>query len=203
MGTGVNPGFVMDILAISLTGLCQDVETIRATRVVDVASRRLTLQRKVGVGLSPEVFQQKVREGQLGHVGLSESMAAVAAGLGWELDDIREEVEPVLADIPWERGSIRVEAGRVLGVRQIARGLRKSREVIILELQMYAGARDPRDSILIEGVPPVDLTIRGGIRGDEATVALMINMIPQVIYARPGLASARNLPSPRIFQTRE
>jgi len=194
LGTGVNPGFIMDTLPIALTGACQSVTRVNVTRIVDASKRRLQLQRKIGAGLSPEEFRRLVQERKVRHVGLEESIRMIASGLGWKLDRVEETVEPVIAEVDVESLYLKVEKGRVAGVRQFGRGVVRGREAITLDLQMYVGAKEPRDSVVIEGVPPIDMTIRGGLHGDLATAAIVVNSIPKVLKAEPGLLTMKDLP---------
>lgn len=196
LGTGVNPGFVMDTLVLTLTSVCQDVKKVKVTRVLDASLRRLPLQRKVGAGLSIDEFKARVTEGVIGHVGLLESIAMVADGLGWRLDGLREEVAPVVAERYVESKFIKIDKGRVAGIRQVGHGLKRGEEAITLELQIYIGARESYDHILIEGEPKIDLKIKGGIQGDIATASIVINCIPLVLNAKPGLVTMRDLPIP-------
>jgi 4-hydroxy-tetrahydrodipicolinate reductase len=71
VGTGVNPGFVMDALPITLTGVCERVDAIRIDRIQDARVRRLPFQQKIGAGLTREQFQKKVDDGSVRHVGLT------------------------------------------------------------------------------------------------------------------------------------
>jgi hypothetical protein len=194
LGTGVNPGFVMDALAVAMSGVCQTVESVAAERIVDTSKRRWQLQRKTGAGLSVEEFQRLVKEGKIKHVGLPESTMMIGAALGWNLGDVQEEITPVIAEQRIQTSYVDVAKGSVAGVRQVARGLTAGRERVILNLMMYVGAKDPRDSIRIEGVPPIDLTIRGGVQGDQATAAIVVNSIPNVVAANPGLKTMIDLP---------
>jgi len=194
LGTGVNPGFVMDTLPIALTGACQNVTRISVSRIVDASKRRLPLQRKIGAGLSPEEFQRLVKERKVRHVGLEESIRMIASALGWKLDRVEETVEPVIAEADVQNLFLKVAKGKVAGVKQVGRGIVQSREAITLDLQMYVGAKEPRDSVVIEGVPPIDMTIRGGIHGDLATAAIAVNSIPKVLKAKPGLLTMKDLP---------
>lgn len=198
LGTGVNPGFVMDFLPLTMSGVCQSVEFIRAERVVDAAKRREALQRKVGAGLSVEEFKDKVRGGEIKHVGLPESVALIAAGLGWSLEGIDEKIDPVLSEERVITDFLTVEPGEVAGVRQVARGIQGGSDLITLDLRMYVGAKDPHDSVLIEGTPPIDLTIRGGVHGDLATAAVVVNCIPKVHEAEPGLLTMKDIRVPHI-----
>ena len=183
LGTGVNPGFVMDTLAATLSGVCQRVEQVRLTRVVDVATRRPQLQRKVGVGLTLDEFHARVASGSFGHVGLQESCRLVAEGLGWRLDTLEETIEPVVAS-----------GGRAAGMRQTARGTLAGRTVIEALVQMSVGAEQPRDEIEIEGTPPLHLIIEGGVEGELATAAVVVNTTPRVVEHEAGLLTMLDLP---------
>ena len=198
VGTGVNPGFVMDTLALALTGACQRVDTIRVTRVVDVATRREALQRKVGVGLTEGEFRKLAEDKKIRHVGLTESLAFLGDGLGWNLEDINEDIGPVIADKPLKTKFFSVKPGDVAGVRQTARGVSGGKERLRLELQMVVDATNPRDEIDIAGEPPLKLVLQGGVAGDVATPALLVNTLARVVEARPGLHTMRTLGLPRI-----
>ena len=199
LGTGVNPGFVMDTLAITATGVCQDVKKISAFRIQDASVRRLPFQKKIGAGLTVEEFKAKVAEGTIRHVGFAESIAMIAAAMGWKLDRIEESVEPKVAERPVASEHIKVEAGQVAGVDQNAWGIKDNEKVITLNLQAYLGCPDPKELIVIEGNPPIELTIKGGVHGDIATSAVVVNCIPRVINARPGLSTMKDLPVPSAW----
>jgi len=194
LGIGVNPGFVMDALPLILTSVCQDVRNVKVTRIVDASKRRLPLQKKIGAGISVREFEERVSAGTIGHVGLRESARMIADALGWELDDISEDIEPVVARKDIQTQFLRVGEGMVAGIRQTVRCIAGGEGAIFLELQMRVDAEDPHDSVVIDGNPPVDMTIRGGIHGDSATVAMVVNAIPRVLASRPGLITLRDLP---------
>ncbi len=183
LGAGVNPGFVMDTLAAALSGVCQRVERVRVARIVDVATRRPQLQRKVGMGLTVKEFEARAAAGRFGHVGLQESCWMLAAGLGWRLETLEECIEPVVG-----------VDGNATGMRQTAIGTMRGRPVIEAEVQMSAGAERPRDEIEIEGAPPVRMIIDGGIQGDLATAAVVVNAIPRVVGHPAGLVTMLDLP---------
>ena len=199
LATGVNPGFVMDTLVITATTVCQDIKKITSIRIQDASIRRLPFQKKIGAGLTQDEFRAKVADGTIKHVGFAESIAMIASALGWKLDRIEEKVEPKIADAPVASEYIRVEPGQVAGVDQTAWGIRNGERVITLNLQAYLGCPDPRESIMIEGQPPVDLTIKGGIHGDIATAAVAVNCIPRVMSAKPGLATMKDLAVPSTW----
>lgn len=192
LGTGVNPGFVMDYWPLVMSSACRRIDAIRVERAVDARQRRYPLQKKIGAGLSPEDFQKTVGSGG-GHVGLAESVALLAAGLRVELDGIRETIEPVVADTPVASEFFQVDPGQVLGLHQQAHGTIQGQDVITLDLTMALGASN-RDRVLIEGEPPLDVTVANGIHGDVATASVAVNMIPRVLEAPPGLVTMKDLP---------
>ena len=184
VGLGVNPGFVMDLLPVILTAPCREIRHISVTRIVDVALRRLPLQHKVGVELTVEEFRLGVAAGRVGHVGLPQSAAMVAHALGWKLDRIEESVEPVVGP-----------AHIVQGVHQMCRGIHGDVGLISLDLTMATGPEHPRDEIAIDALPPIRVTVEGGIHGDQATYAIVVNAIPRVLSAPPGLLVPTQLPA--------
>ncbi len=183
LGTGINPGFILDTLAASISTVCQRVERVRLTRLVDVSTRRPQLQRKVGVGLTLEEFRERASAGRFGHVGTKESCWLVAAALGWQLDTLDETIEPV-----------RGPEGRAAGIRQTAIGTLAGRTVIEALVQMSTDVGQPRDEIEIDGTPPVRLAIEGGVPGEAATAAVILNAVPRVVDHQPGLVTMLDLP---------
>ncbi len=194
LGTGVNPGFAMDKLVLTLSTACQEVRRVCVRRVVDASRRRLPLQKKVGAGMTVEEFQAQVQAGVIKHHGLPESAAMIADSLGLRADEIEETIEPVVARETIRSEFIEVAPGRVQGVRQIASGSSRGQESVRLELEMYLGAPQPVDSIEISGVPDLKLAIPGGIHGDLATAAIAVNCIPALLEAKPGLLTSRDIP---------
>jgi len=194
VGTGVNPGFLFDTLAVVLSGVCQKVNSIRAERVVDASRRRLPLQRKIGAGLSVEEFKRKVAEGSIKHVGLPESVGLIALAMGWKVGEIQERITPIIAENEVSSAYFKVPAGSVAGVRQVAKGILAGQELVVLDLRMFLGAQNPHDSVLIDGDPPIDMVIRGGVHGDRATPAIVVNSIPKIANLQPGLRTMIDLP---------
>jgi len=198
LGTGINPGFLMDALVITLTAVCQEVERIRVIRVIDAATRRAPFQRKIGAGLTVEDFRKSMQRGEItGHVGLTQSIAMIAAALGWELDGIEADpAEPVVTARRVRSEFVTAEPGRVAGLRQCARGLKGGAEAITLVFEAYMGAGEERDSILIEGTPSIRQEIVPCVQGDLGTAAIVVNSIPKVLNAPPGLKTMKDLPLP-------
>jgi len=199
LSTGVNPGFLMDTLPLTVTAVCQDVKSIKVTRIMDASIRRLPFQKKIGAGMAVEEFKKAVAGGRMGHIGLPESIAMIAAGVGWVTDDIRQTIEPVVADKPLKTQYLTVNKGQVSGLHQVGKGITKGKEVITLNFWAYVGAPDSRDSIFVEGTPNVDLTIKGGVHGDLATAAMVVNSIQNVIKGQPGLMTMKDLAIPRAL----
>jgi 4-hydroxy-tetrahydrodipicolinate reductase len=196
VGTGVNPGFAMDALPIALTAVCERVDAVRVDRVQDARIRRLPFQRKIGSGLTPEQFAEKVKALTVRHVGLTESVAMIADALGWKLDRVTDEIQPKIASAPVESQFLRVEAGKVCGIVQDGVGYRDGRPVIVLHMEAHLGAPETYDSVRIEGSPALHVKAIGGYHGDIATHSIAVNSIPKVLEAPPGLHTMRSLALP-------
>jgi len=197
LGTGVNPGFVLDRLVATVGQVCGPVRHVLATRVVDARTRREALQRKVGAGLTEEEFFELVDKDALGHVGLLESAALAALGVGLDCDDFEEEIAPVFAEEDITGGAFLVTKGRVAGISQTAVGLLGEQELVRLELTIAVGAESPGDRIVLEASPRVELEIKGGVAGDVATANVIVNAAPRVTAAEPGLLTVLELPAGR------
>lgn len=193
-GTGVNPGFVMDKLALTFSAMAHQVSAVKVTRVVDASTRRLPLQMKVGAGLTAEVFRQGAAAGRIGHVGLAESAAMIADGLGLGWEAYHESLTPVLADRRIQTPFLTAEEGQVAGLHQVGTATVGGKTVVTLDLTMAVGAKDPRDEIELIGVPGLKLVIPGGTPGDGATAAAVVNALWRVREANPGLRTALELP---------
>jgi hypothetical protein len=198
LGTGINPGFLMDTLVITLTAACEKIEKIGVTRVMNAATRRLPFQKKIGAGLTVEEFRQNIKNRKItGHVGLEQSIAMIASALSWKLDKtVAGSVELVVADKNVESKDIKVKPGQVAGLKQKAKGILDGKEVIVLDFQAYIGAQEEFDAITIEGVPTIRQKIQPCVHGDMGTVAMAVNAIPKVINAPAGLFTMKDLPLP-------
>jgi len=199
VGTGVNPGFVMDALPITLTGVCEIVDSIRVDRIQDARSRRLPFQQKIGSGLTKEQFQEKVDAGKVRHVGLTESVSMIADALGWKLDRITDTIEPKIAEEQVSSQFLTVEPGFVCGIIQDGIGSRDGRPLITLHMEAYLGAPESYDAVTIEGNPRLYSRIQGGVHGDIATASITVNTIPKIIAAPPGLRTMRDMVLPSCF----
>ena len=199
LSTGVNPGFVMDALPIMLTVACERIDSVKVVRIQDARTRRLPFQQKIGAGLSREQFQREVERGWIRHVGLAESISMIADALGWRLDRITDDVEPRIADAVVASDFLAVDPGYVSGIIQDGVGYRHGTPVITMHMEAYLGAPESYDMVRIEGVPPLTLRIPGGVPGDIATASIVVNSIPKVLSARPGLQTMKDLPIPSYY----
>ncbi len=195
-GTGVNPGFVMDILPICLTGVSREVRSLYVERVVNASTRRQPLQAKIGSGQNPDDFRAKFAAGKAGHAGFQQSVALLAHAMGWKLDEIRETCEPVVATSRVVTKFFDVAPGQSLGIHQKCVGLSGGETKIKLDLQMYLDAPLPHDAVVVKGRPDLNLVLNGGVAGDDATVAALINIVPRLLAAQPGVRLMTELAVP-------
>ena len=196
VGTGINPGFLMDTLPIFLTSPCLKVNSIKVTRMMNSAKRRIPFQKKVGTGLTQKEFRDKIENGVItGHVGLLESINMIASGLHWTLDEAIElPPDPVITDKEIKTAVGTVKPGEVIGLTSIAFGRKNGKKVITLEFNANAGVEEEYDEIIIDGLPSLHQKIIGGVHGDIGTVAVTINTIPRAVEASPGLIVMKDLP---------
>ena len=199
LATGVNPGFVMDALPIALTAVCQRVDSIDVQRVQDARIRRLPFQQKIGAGLTEEQFWTQVERGSVRHVGLRESVQMIADALGWRLDRVTDDIQPKIADRPVRGELLAVDPGYVCGIVQDGVGYVGGTPRITLHMEAYLGAPESFDAVTIEGSPRIHSRIDGGVHGDIATASIVVNSIPVIIAARPGLRTMRDMPLPSYW----
>lgn len=193
LGTGVNPGFLMDSLPLNLTAICQRVDRIDVTRVINASTRRGPFQAKIGSGMTVEDFKARMAAGRMGHVGLPESMGMVFHTLGRKLARYESGVEPVVAESPVKTDHFDVQPGQVKGLKQVAHGYTDESEFMTLTFIAALEAGDEADTIKITGSPGLEVVLKG-TNGDIATVAIAVNAIRRVREAAPGLVTMRDLP---------
>jgi 2,4-diaminopentanoate dehydrogenase len=201
LGTGVNPGYLMDYLPSVFTSIAQRVERVEVERVQDASMRRVPFQQKIGAGLTHEEFEANRRAGTLRHVGLPESVDMIAHAMGWELDEATETLEPVLATTDLAIGYKPIAKGQPAGVQQVATGRVGDREVLRLTFRAAVGEGESYDRIRIRGLPDVETLIQGGVNGDVATCAITVNAIRTVVRAEAGLRTMLDVPVPAWFAT--
>ncbi len=199
IGTGVNPGYAMDVLAVAATGVCLDVKKVEVFRIVNAGKRRGPLQRKIGAGLTAEQFAEKKATGRFGHIGLRESMLLIADALDWRPDRTTETLDPVFAPEDIDTGFVTVAQGRVAGIHQEVVAYRQDQILIRLDLKMAVSEKVSSDRVVVSGSPDMNLLVEGGIFGDSATVAAVVNAIPMAMSSTPGIRKVTDLPVPRAF----
>ncbi|MEK6627693.1 MAG: dihydrodipicolinate reductase [Bdellovibrionota bacterium] len=193
LGTGVNPGYLMDYLPTVMTAVSKKVDSIQIWRVQNASVRRVPFQQKIGAGLTLGEFNKKEKEGTLRHVGLPESVDLIAARMGWKLTKKTESLNPVIAKTEILSGYKPIAAGMACGVEQIGRGFIGKREVITLHFRAAVGEETSYDTIQISGDPMIRSSIDGGINGDVATCAITLNAIHSVLLSRPGLVTMSDI----------
>jgi 4-hydroxy-tetrahydrodipicolinate reductase len=181
-----------------MTGVSREVRAVHVQRVVNASTRREPLQRKIGSGLPPAEFRRLFKAGKAGHAGLKESLALIAHCLGWNIKSVTETGDAVVAERDITTRFLKVKKGQTCGLHQRTEAKVNGRVAITLDLKMCLDAADPHDAIQIEGEPPLDVRINGGVAGDQATVAALVNTAAHLLHAPPGLLLMTDLPVPRI-----
>lgn len=197
VGTGVNPGFLMDYLPSVLTSVCREVKHIKVERIQDARPRRKPFRDKIGVGLMDREFEEN--RDFIRHVGLPESVYMIAEAMNWKLSEVSETMHPVFAENTKSVDGEKVQKGDVAGVRQVARGYQKDHEVITLVFKAAIGIEESHDSIHITGDPTFTSTVDGGVNGDIATSAIIVNAIRSISRAAPGLKTMLDIAAPAYF----
>ena len=195
LGTGVNPGFLMDYLPSVLSTVCKEINNIRICRVQDATFRRIPFQKKIGAGLDLSEFKNKELEGTLRHVGLTESLHLLAKTLNFDIDNVTETLNPVICKSDLN-GSINIKKGHARGVEQIAYGYLNSEVVIEMQFKAAVGESRSYDRIEVDGIPSFVSEIEGGINGDIATCSIAINSIKSIMKASPGLHTMADIAVP-------
>ena len=192
LGAGVNPGFVFDVLPAVLSTTLTRLEKITVTRSLDASKRRYSFQKKIGLGMTPTQFREALGRGEItAHVGFAESVLLMASIMGLRLDRVEEGQEAIIADKRYETQYFRIEEGQVRGVVGHGSGFIGDKEVIRVELRACVECED-FEEVRLMGEPSI--TWRStGTSGDPATAAVIVNLAPRVLNARPGLVTLKDL----------
>ncbi|OPJ56786.1 2,4-diaminopentanoate dehydrogenase [Alkalithermobacter paradoxus] len=204
LGTGINPGFVLDLLILALTGTCERVDHIKAARINDLSPFGKAVMEEQGVGVTLNDFNEGVKRGTIaGHVGFPESIKMITDGIGWNLEKVDETREAIVSNIYRESKYAKVEAGNVAGCRQCGYGYVDGEVKIEMEhpqqILPHLEGVDTGDYIWIKGNPDISLQIKPEIPGGIGTIAMCVNSIPHVINARAGLRTMLDIPVPRAI----
>lgn len=197
LGTGVNPGFLMDYLPAVLSSVCRKVDYVNVERYQDARPRRVPFQQKIGAGLSESEFREK--EDSLRHIGLPESVYLLAAAFGWQLDEVEEVLTPVLAEEDIELDWMTIGKGKMTGVRQVATGYVDGKEVISLDFKAAIDLNRSYDKVEIKGEPGFSSLIEGGVNGDIATSAIVVNAVRSIVRSEAGLKTMLDIPVPSYY----
>ncbi len=206
LATGINPGFLMDKFPLLISGICLEVKRVKVMRVMYSRTRRPSFQKKIGTGMEKKEFLRLIKEKVItGHVGLIESAAMIVDGLGLDVDDIRElPVEPVICesevttytDHTKNEVLTTVRPGQVAGLRSVAEARKNGKVLVTLDFIAHANVEEPYDSVELEGRPNLHAKFLGGVNGDIGTVAILVNSIPRVRDALPGLLNMKDMNMP-------
>lgn len=205
LGTGINPGLMMDLLVILMTGACTDVEHIKAERVNSLSPFGPAVMEEQGVGLTKEAFEAQARTGHLaGHVGFNESVNMICDAIGWKLDrPVEQTMAPIVSNVLRKTKYAEVQPGNVAGCTMLGFGHVGGKLAVEMvhpqQIEPELEGTDTGDYVVIKGTPNVNLCNKPEVPGGIGTIAMCINMIPQVINARPGLWTMIDLPVPRAI----
>jgi 4-hydroxy-tetrahydrodipicolinate reductase len=195
LGSGVNPGFVMDKFIVTLMAACERVDSLRVVRELDAATRRGPFQKKIGAGMSADEFEKISAGGRLGHIGLAESAHMLADAMGVARErELQRVLRPVLAEREIVTDHVRVGPGQVAGVHEELEVVAAGETPVRMELDMFVGAPNPRDAVRVRGSQSLDVEIGAGLAGDEGTVAVVISCVPLVASLAPGLRTMLDVP---------
>lgn len=205
LGTGINPGFILDTLILALTGPCTKVEKVYAQRINDLSPFGVNVMNWQGVGFNPDEFEKGVNNGSIvGHVGFFESISLIADCLGWKIDEIKQERTPIVSKVYRETPFIKVQPGQTAGSIQIGHGIINGKKVITLEhpqmVRPEVEGVQVKDKIVIDGEPKISMEIVPEIAGGIGTIAMAVNMIAHVIKAQPGVVTMKDLPLPYYWK---
>ncbi len=204
LGTGINPGMMMDLLVVCLTGVMEDVEDITVSRVNSLSPFGKAVMEEQGVGLSVLEFENKLKNNELaGHVGFSESVHMIADALGWKISKFTQQMEPIITEVDRKSAYGFAKAHDVCGVNMTGQGYVNDVEKIKMhhpqQIEPHLGGVETGDYINIKGNPVVNMAIKPEVDGGVGTIAMCVNMIPHVINAKPGLKTMIDLPVPRAI----
>lgn len=205
LGTGINPGLIMDLLVVTLTGACESVDSVEAKRINNLSPFGPVVMHEQGVGITMDEYETRSKAGKLaGHVGFAESVTMIADALGWELSEpVSQSMSPIVSKVDRKAPYAEVKAGNMAGVDM--RGQGKVDGVVKIsmihpqQVEPHLEGVETGDYIKIKGVPEINMAITPEVPGGIGTIAMCVNMIPQIINARPGLKTMLDLPVPRAL----
>jgi 4-hydroxy-tetrahydrodipicolinate reductase len=204
IGTGINPGLIMDLLVVTMTGCCEEVDHILARRVNSLSPFGPAVMEEQGIGITKEEFEEGVRTGHLsGHVGFHESIHMVADAIGWKVEKVTTSMEPIMTDVDRKSPYGFAKAGNVAGCAMRGFGYVDGELKIEMDhpqqIEPEQVGVQTGDYVIIKGTPNINLVNSPEVPGGIGTIAMCVNMIPHIINARPGLKTMLDLPVPRAI----
>lgn len=204
IGTGINPGLIMDLLVVVMTGCCESVDSIVSRRVNSLSPFGPTVMEEQGIGLPVDVFKEKVKNGTLaGHVGFHESITMIAEAIGWKVDKITQSMDPIVTDVDRKSPYGFAAAGSCAGVAMKGFGYVDGELKIEMDhpqqIEPEQVGVQTGDYVIIKGTPNINMVNSPEVPGGIGTIAMCVNTIPQIINAKPGLHSMITIPVPRAI----
>lgn len=205
LGTGINPGLIMDLLVVVLTGACERVDSITARRVNSLSPFGPAVMHEQGVGITVDEYNKKMEEGSLaGHVGFSESVNMIADAIGWKLSEkVSQTMDPIVSKVYRKAPYAEVQVGNIAGIDMKGYGKVDGELKIEMihpqQVEPQLEGTNTGDYITIKGKPEINMAITPEVPGGIGTIAMVVNMIPHVINARAGLKTMIDLPVPRAI----
>jgi len=204
LGTGINPGLIMDLLVIVMTGCCETVDHITARRVNSLSPFGPAVMEEQGIGLTVEEFKKGVETGKLsGHVGFPESIRMIADAIGWKVEKVTQTMDPIVTDVDRKAPYGFAKAGDVAGCAMKGYGYVDGEIKIEMDhpqqIEPEQVGVQTGDYVIIKGNPNINLVNSPEVPGGIGTIAMCVNMIPHIINARPGLHTMITLPVPRAI----
>ena len=204
LGTGINPGLIMDLLVILWTGACESVDHIVSRRVNSLSPFGPAVMEEQGIGVEVEDFNKRKADGTMaGHVGFAESVGMICDALGWNLEKFEQDMEPIVTDVDRKSPYGFAAAGQVAGVAMKGWGTVDGEVKIEMDhpqqIEPEQVGVHTGDYVEIKGNPPVNMSNNPEIEGGIGTMAMIMNTIPHVINARPGLKTMIDIPVPRAI----
>lgn len=204
LGTGINPGHIMDLLVLVMTGCLTDVEEITSRRVNSLSPFGPVVMEEQGIGISVEEFKErKANNTMSGHVGFAESVGMIAEGLGLKVSEFSQDMNPITTDVDRKSPYGFAAAGSCAGVAMTAEAVLDNGMKVHMDhpqqIEPEQVGVQTGDYVIIKGTPNVNMVNSPEIEGGLGTIAMCANMIPQVINAEPGLATMIDLPIPRCL----
>ena len=204
LGTGINPGHIMDSLVLIMTGCMVDVEEITSRRVNSLSPFGPAVMEEQGIGISVEEFMKRKADGSMaGHVGFAESVGMMAAGLGLSVSEFSQDMNPITTDVDRKSPYGFAAAGSCAGVSMTAEAVLSNGMKVHMQhpqqIEPEQVGVQTGDYVIIKGTPSVNMLNSPEVEGGLGTIAMCVNMIPQVINADPGLVTMIDLPLPRAL----